>query len=55
MQLTCPFLNKDKTNRVLQHKAMKTYGGIKVKLHIFFTSALDGNFTPRKEPTVPNW
>jgi hypothetical protein len=41
---------------------MKTYGGVKLQLHHFFTSALDGGewsasrpaaLAPGKEPPVP--
>jgi len=45
-----------------KHHAVKAYGGMEVWLHVFLTSALDGDewsasrpsrFTPGKEPPVP--
>jgi hypothetical protein len=51
-------------NCLINHRAMKTYGGVAVQLHAFLTSALrggewsvsrPGRFTSRKEPQGTHW
>jgi hypothetical protein len=51
-----------KQNKVAPLHAMKVYGGMEIRLHLFFPLALDGDvsstlrcgcITPGKEPLVP--